>query len=368
MLLVQFLKIKFTVCSVIKFSHLFSFIILLLCSWIDKSYVLLIIFPIILIILIIKRLYKGFYYFYFLLSYLLAFYFFLFPIKVDFINLWWPEVGELDYCWFFLGICSLITLNHFKSFDKFNLKIPITKVILFHVAFIFVGIVLYYGLNFKINFYNFFGGELDDRTVSDTIFLYRPSGLHLEPSTYSAVMLSLLIIANNNNVDPRVKLLGIFSMILSMSTIAILYSIILSFSFFYNRKNLRIFIFLLTPILFISTIHYERIQKIILDEGGSIVYKIEAFNFWLNKTFLEKIKGVGIGINDCDCLIADNGFLFSTIYYIGIPLTIIVLIFVFRKQKNKLPLLALFLSKLQLMHPIILVSLFLNSNGKKNNF
>lgn len=351
-----------------RLSYLFSFLILLLSSWIDKSYILLIIFPVILFILILKRLDKGFYYFYFLLSYLLAFYFFIFPIKVDFVNLWWPEVGELDYCWFFLGICSIITLNHFKSFGKFNIKTPLTKVILFHVTFIFVAIVLYYGFKIEINFYNFFGGELNDRTVNDAIFLYRPSGLHLEPSTYSAVMLSLLIIANNNNVDPRVKLLGIFSMILSMSSIAILYSLILSLSFFCNRKNLKYVIFLLIPIFFNAIMHYARIQKIILDQGGSIVYKIEAFNFWWNKTFLEKIKGVGIGINDCDCLIADSGFLFSTIYYIGIPLTFIVLIFVLKKQKNKLPLLALFFSKLQLMHPIILLSLFLNLNDKKNNF
>ena len=177
------------------------------------------------------------------------------------------------------------------------------------------------------------------RTVNsvESFFNYRIAGLFTEPGNYATYIFAIWIMYFKDR--GRLNLLDIFTLLSIILTNSLFGIIIASLAILmyipdiYKFSKLY-FTILIALILFVLKSIYPRL---ITTEDGSINQKIGFFNYFLEKDFLNMLRGSGMGVHDCGpCIINDNGTWFYIIYTQGLLLGafIILLLFLLISKNN----------------------------------
>lgn len=329
-----------------------------LAIWIDKAYLLLVVLPA-LITSMLSRNQKldnfGIVMLVFVICLLVwAGYFVLFPPIVDLGNIWWPEIGSLDYSWSLLGFAFLLSMIILRP-SKEKLIGAISMATNLH-ALICVAQFFLQRFHFNIDIYQIFGGEMPQRTTDDPLGL-RAAGLFLEPSTYAAMISPAIIFLGLVKARFYLIILPMTSLLFTLSTVAYLQFIIISIILILKYNSSHTAKFILAMILCVlvfafGAVQFERVVELGV-EAGSIAYRISAIS-WLGESELSRqLMGSGFGINDCDCLVQDAGLIFSTFFYFGviglIPLLVIL------RGSGWLSFLVAGISKAAIFHPSIII-------------
>lgn len=329
-----------------------------LAIWIDKAYLLLVFLPALIVILLgqNKRLYQREIAMLTIVIVLLmaAGYFVLYPPKVDLGNIWWPEIGALDYSWFLLGLAFLISMITLKP-TKMNLIRSIGLATNLHALICIVQFFLQ-RFHFNVDIYHIFGGDIPQRTTGDLLG-FRAAGLFLEPSTYAAMISPAIIFLVLVKARFYLIILPIASLLCTLSTVAYLQFLIIAMIVFPKYGSNYIIRSIFTMVLAISflafgMLQFERVVGLGLD-AGSIVYRISVISWLWESELSRQLIGSGMGINDCDCLVQDAGLVLSTFFYFGI-IGLIPLIVIFRAS-GWLSLLIVGISKVAIFHPTIII-------------
>lgn len=218
---------------------------------------------------------------------------------------------------------------------------------------------------FDIDFYKIFGGSEPQRAYDGS--LYRPGAVFLEPGTYGTFVGPLVILyCYISKKFDKYIFLALSGLFLTFSTFAHFYFIISILILFKDKifssiRNFCLFLFpsfiLLIPALLYT---YKRFSTMSLD-AGTISKKIYAWDFLINQNWDRIIWGIGIGHNDCGCLYADTGLIFSTFFILGIySIILVIFVVVLAKKKNALsPLLLIPLfTKIEFHHPLLWFYIF----------
>lgn len=241
----------------------------------------------------------------------------------------------------FIAAYSIIIFdkNLFIKYLKFILQI---HVLIFYLLFISANI-----FNSGISDIGIYLPLIDAaRTVNsvEAIFDYRIAGLFTEPGNYATYIFAIWIMYFKDR--GRLNSLDIFTLLSIILTNSLFGIIIVSLAILmyipdiYKFSKLY-FILLTAMILSVLKSIYPRLLNL---EDGSINQKIGFFNYFLEKDFLNMLRGSGMGIHDCGpCILNDNGTWFYIIYTQGLLLGAFIFLLLFLLiSKNNLRSLYLF--------------------------
>lgn len=244
-------------------------------------------------------------------------------------------------------------------------------VLIIHIVFFYIQFGAYYVFGESIDYISWLTSE-SQRNLdgSNTIFgypIYRASGLYIEPSTYTAHVLILLLISRDA-LSMRIKVLTLLSTLLSFSTVGLLYSII--YLMLYEYKNIKNKFHFLFPtiIVLIIAINYaiDRLMHIFNSDYDAVGIRSEIIKLVYKNL---SIFGEGIGAITEEMSnglnVYDSGAGLSLLYFCGI-FYFITLYPIFKKCKfsNKKNIFFLFLCKISIFHPFFwfAFSIFINSS------
>ncbi|KJF91575.1 hypothetical protein [Photobacterium leiognathi] len=189
----------------------------------------------------------------------------------------YPHKGNFNYDLsdYFLGLLvkllSIFIVFLFFKDDRGKMKDLINFVIILNVSFFLLQFILVYGTSYYLDPLYFLTGEVQRYKSNFSIpfigYIYRPTGLYEEPSTYSAFII-LLISARyylDNKIDNILKI-SVFSVLLSFSVASIIYGFIVLLIFYRKTNNsyIKYLFFLFLPVLLIFLIYIglERLGSI----------------------------------------------------------------------------------------------------------
>lgn len=193
-------------------------------------------------------------------------------------------------------LCMIIISGAINEVTNRQLSVALAVVIIVMSVFLILQNISYYFFNYIIDFSTMTGGELSRSYYSG---LYRPAGFLPEPAVYSGHMAGLIALYMYYRKKANaIILLGLISILLTLSTVGVILVILLCLSYFVSiKKNPLIFIFILFLfVLFltiISPLLVERFDLFINGNDTSNNLKLEAIiNFFAN----EKILLFGYGM------------------------------------------------------------------------
>ncbi|MFZ3410116.1 hypothetical protein [Vibrio chagasii] len=298
----------------------------------------------------------------------------------------------------FINIVSLLaclfTVIVRNESCRLQLAFVVKLVLSLHVIFFFVQYFVVHLSGYYIDFVRLFTSE-ESRYInyhtSLLLLKYRPTGMFVEPSTYSAAITALTIshafLQNNKPSKSRLIILSMFSMLLSLSSAAIFEFILLYFAFYFNLKSRKgiylilISIFSFAVFMFFadgfvdSTVNKidatKHVREGLLYQiyvARNIEYILFGYGFYgIEQTLFD------LGSNDFEYRIAsfnDAGlinYIALKFGLLGLFLPVFIM-FYFRKSKSKiLCISSLLISKLSYIHPVFYLAIipmfFINKNA-----
>ncbi|MEL6114359.1 hypothetical protein P0Y67_04020 [Photobacterium sp. SP02] len=162
--------------------------------------------------------------------------------------------------------------------------------VLFNAVSVFIQLFFWYLFNNDLD-YSLMLGITD--TAQRSIFyggVYRPTGFYAEPSIYSSITLSIVVLryALTTKFD-SISLLGILSSCLTLSTVALLISFMLIVVVYFRFKisdliyaTLLLFVFVYLSFDALSM----RLDLLLSGVDGSSNVKIEVLNYWFSRNEL----------------------------------------------------------------------------------
>lgn len=190
----------------------------------------------------------------------------------------------------------------------------------------------------------------DRGQIYENLNLARFTGFHNEPGTYgtwiSFVIITLIILHQR---PTKIIYLALFSLLLTLSTSAIIYFAVLSLAILYNqRKRINFLSFLGLVTVFIAFV-FISLFALGIDEylkirflsnsvvDGTTELKFKSIEFLINSEGNRLLLGSGYGYNDCtDCTsLQDVGVAFNIIFYMGLfALPFLLLLILLPKPRN----------------------------------
>ncbi|WP_369474707.1 hypothetical protein [Providencia huaxiensis] len=143
----------------------------------------------------------------------------------------------------FWSFCFAILYNTLSKTKISDIKSIISVWIMFYSLTLYLQFTLYYIFSIEIDYSTFLGGE-SSRIYNSVGF--RPSGLTSEPSIYSGIMTSLLV--SYYLINKKISLtflIGLFSLLFTISTIGILLAIFLILTISLHKISIKRIFFLL---------------------------------------------------------------------------------------------------------------------------
>ncbi|WP_323853678.1 hypothetical protein [Xenorhabdus koppenhoeferi] len=284
---------------------------------------------------------------------------------------------------YFMISISLISIKK----DCVFIEKIISKVLLIHLIFFYIQTVVVYTTGYYIDIVKLITGE-ESRYINvwyntaNSIMLYRPTGLLVEPSTYAVVISSLLIPLYI--IRKKISVLFIFSMISLLicgsSVGQILFALICFFIIYniYDKKskvhNFLLLIFLCT-IAIVAVIYPHLIDVFLSRAQYTLKLRIETIRLIFDRDSWDLIIGKGYfliedkiyndKLNDMNreySTIADIGFILYG-FSISLILSLVFFMFIFLNLKRKiyylLPVFTLLITKLNFEHSILWISITL---------
>ncbi|OTA14789.1 hypothetical protein Xvie_03343 [Xenorhabdus vietnamensis] len=263
----------------------------------------------------------------------------------------------------------------------------ISKVLNVHLIFFYIQTIVIYSTGYYVDIVKFITGE-ESRYINvwhntaNSIILYRPTGLLVEPSTYAVVLSSLLIPLYL--IRKKISILFILSMISllicnsSVGKILFVLIFIIIIQKIYIRK-VKIYNFILLTLLCIISIVaivYPSLIDIFISRAQyTLKLRIETIRLILDRDLWDLIIGKGYfliedkiynsNLNEMNreyATIADIGFILYS-FSVSLILSLILFIFIFLNLKRKIyyfiPILALLITKLNFEHSIFWISITL---------
>ncbi|MEY0698309.1 hypothetical protein AB7292_09240 [Providencia rettgeri] len=275
-----------------------------------------------------------------------------------------------------------------------NIKYAIKTVLIVHIAIFFIQFLVVYTSGHYIDLVSPVTGEesryhnyILSGSMSD-LLLYRVTGLYVEPSTYASAMTCMIMAAVAMGINRKLVYLATSTLLLNFSTIGIILFILVMFSIFIKKINIKFLIASLIFAIFIFAINYDFIVKFIddfmfkvsvtsgsrfalmeyiyLDDGFLRLFGSGFFN--LPRDLLEKISMGDYSV----AAINDAGLFSFLVLRFGILITIPV-IFVIFKMKNivlKSLVICVLVSKMSFLFPIIylpIIAAWKNDKKLSNN-
>lgn len=237
------------------------------------------------------------------------------------------------------GLISISLL--LSQYERNDFKNTIFYLIVINLVVFYIQLIFMYGFKYHIDFHKIIF-PWSRETYYPTYFgLVRLTGFHMEPGSLSTIMFCLNILYLKFNFNKKIIILSILSILLTISLASFIYAFLLTLILIFSSERKAfwlIIIAILTSILSVSPVgqniydyvgkRHERFES---SQDASIEYKHNNIVFLLDASAERLLFGSGIGINDCtDCeYINSNGFLFESIFYMGIVGAFILMIIYF---------------------------------------
>jgi hypothetical protein len=256
-------------------------------------------------------------------------------------------------------------LIKYKDLVYRNIIIFFKCIIIIHIIAFYIQFSSYYFFDSILDYiYPITGEEQRYFDGSNLMFgkqIFRSTGLYIEPSTYGAHIICMLMISREL-LSRRLELIALTSILLTFSTASAIYVVLYILLYFKNLFNSKVSFIIIIPLLIIC-LNYaiNRVVDINPEVYDVVGIRLEI----LYKIFQElNLFGVGIGAITSDIKgglnVYDTGVAASLTYYIGlVGAGLLFYAILMSCKRTRINLLILMFLKISFFHPFFWLSLSL---------
>ncbi|UCM43850.1 hypothetical protein [Aeromonas dhakensis] len=185
------------------------------------------------------------------------------------------------------SISSLLLYVQFRNVDKDRLYAIFKTIILFHCGIFLLQFLLWYTISFDFDLGYILKLSLSPHRAFHYDGTYRATGIYTEPSIYSSYIIALVTICFTlKNKITKCCWLGLFTCLLSFSTLALIQVVLLLVICLakINIKNIIVGLLTISATFYITIDSlYDRYLLFQKGSDGSNNFKLELFDVWLHQ-------------------------------------------------------------------------------------